>query len=788
MMANQLTMLFLLRSTCLFFFLALFITDVSAQQKQTVRGVVTDILLKSPVAGATVALGGRQAITDENGEFKFSDVAVGNYSIRFSSVGYQEVIIENIIVNAGKESVLNIELDKLIRQEEAVIVKAKSKKNNPLNEMSVVSSRAFTVEETQKYAAAVNDPLRMATSFAGIMTAEDGGNNIVIRGNNPSGLLWRMEGLDIPNPNHFSSVGTTGGGISILSAQLLGNSDFITGAFASEYGNGLSGVFDLKLRKGNNEKREYTLKAGILGLNAAAEGPFSKKYKGSYLINYRYSTLSLLQKIGLPLAQGVTDFQDLSYHIHLPAGRAGTFGLFGFNGRSSQEEDPLADPQEWKEEGDRYGGVFVANTSMNGLTHTLQTGNRTMLRSAAGYSRAVNRYDQLYVKGDGSQVDNYKNNYQTGKWMLTSVLNHRFSNKSSIRGGIILSDIGLDYSQYSNDMAGGPLRQTISADSNMQTLQAFVQWKYALAPNVFIHPGVHYLHLFYNNTSSAEPRLSLRWSMDEKRSVSIGYGLHSQLHPYSVYFYKANNVSGETVFPNKDLKLAQAHHFVASYQQFLRPNLRLKAEVYYQHLFRVPVADADTSTFSLVNVLDEWVGEKLVSKGKGKNYGVELSLERYLANDFYYMLNTSLYRSLYTDKKGVERSTRFDGGFLNSLTAGKDFVRKAGRRTTGLHLKAIWAGGYRTTPVDIERSERDGYTVYQYEKAYSIQNPAYFRLDLRFYIKWNVRRITHHLSLDMQNVTNRLNAFGNYYDAWLQQEKLSVQNGIIPILNYKIEF
>jgi len=125
--------------------------------------------------------------------------------------------------------------------------------------MSAVSARAFTVEETQKYPAAINDPLRMATNFAGVASLDDGMNQIVIRGNSPTGLLWRMEGIDIPNPNHFAAKGSSGGGISILSSQLLSNSDFITGAFAADYGNALSGVFDLNLRKGNNEKRETTL-------------------------------------------------------------------------------------------------------------------------------------------------------------------------------------------------------------------------------------------------------------------------------------------------------------------------------------------------------------------------------------------------------------------------------------------------------------------------------------------------------------------------------------------------
>ena len=261
------------------FFHFLFQASVSAQQPiGTLRGTVTDRISGLPLAAATVLLDQEtHVVTDSAGNFRFASVSVGVHRLSVSYAGYNPVILEAVSVSSGKEMVLVLSLETSIREEAEVRVKSKSRRNLPLNEMSLVSARAFSVEETQKYAATVNDPLRMATAFPGVMTADDGGNQIIVRGNSPAGLLWRMEGMDIPNPNHFSNAGATGGGISILSAQLLSNSDFVTGAFAPEYGNALSAVFDLKLRKGNNEQAEYTAQAGVLGLNLAAEGPFSKK-------------------------------------------------------------------------------------------------------------------------------------------------------------------------------------------------------------------------------------------------------------------------------------------------------------------------------------------------------------------------------------------------------------------------------------------------------------------------------------------------------------------------------
>jgi hypothetical protein len=225
-----------------------------AQYTQTLRGTIVDQVLQKPLAGATVTIKtlNRSIITNDEGVFRFKNLPIGSYQLTITYAGFKEASLENIVINTGKETELTIPLEPLVRVENEITIRANSKKNKPLNDMSAVSARAFTVEETQRYAAAVNDPLRMATVFPGVMAADDGNNSIIIRGNSPAGLLWKMEGMDIPNPNHFSSPGTSGGGISILSSQLLSNSDFVTAAFAPEYGNALSGVFDLKLRRGNN--------------------------------------------------------------------------------------------------------------------------------------------------------------------------------------------------------------------------------------------------------------------------------------------------------------------------------------------------------------------------------------------------------------------------------------------------------------------------------------------------------------------------------------------------------
>ncbi len=775
----------------LFAFIVSFLfTEVNAQYTQQLRGTVMDQVLQQPLANATVTIKeiGKSVTTDEDGIFRFKNISVGAYRLIISYTGFKEGVLDNIVVNSGKETVITVSLEALVRTESEIVIKANSKKNKPLNDMSAVSARAFTVEETQKYAAAVNDPLRMATAFAGVLAADDGNNNIVIRGNSPTGLLWRMEGIDIPSPNHFGSPGSSGGGISILSSQLLSNSDFVTAAFAAEYGNALSGVFDLKLRKGNNEKKEYTLQAGVLGLNAAMEGPFSKKYKGSYLVNYRYSTLSLLTKTGVIPNNGATNFQDLSYNIYLPTKKAGSFTFFGFGGLSDQKLNAKKDSAKWENRSDRYSGTFLSNTGMMGLTHAILVGNKLNIKSGIGISQTKIGYDEDYTERNYAISKNYLDKYKTSKWIFNSTINYKFSNRLNLRAGVIVNLINYNFYQLSRERLGEPLREMLNTSGKTSTQQAFAQWQYKPTNNITFNAGLHYFRLSHNNTSSVEPRLSAKWNINNKSSLAVGYGLHSQMQTLNVYFAQQKLNNGTVILPNKNLDLTKSHHYVISYNYKLGKNLQSKVELYYQQLFNVPISIYDSSTLSTLNIQNEYLTDPLKNNGKGRNYGVEISLERYLKNNFYLTLTNSIYQSKYTAQDGVERNTRFNGNYIATFIAGKDFVTRSGRKTFGINIKTIYAGGLRNTPIDVVASQQNGYGIYKDKEAFSLQNPAYFRTDVRLSMKWNRKYLTSTLSLDFQNVTNRLNMFNQSYDETKNKIVTNYQTGIIPILNYKVEF
>lgn len=759
---------------------------------QTIRGTVFDKITHAPLFGANIIIVESNpllgAASDPDGIFRIAKVPVGKHTLKVTYLGYKERLIPNVVVNSGKEVVLVIELEEDILISKEVVISGESHKERSINEMATVSTRTFSVEETQKFAAAVNDPARMASSFAGVTSADDGNNTITIRGNSPAGLQWKMEGIEIPNPNHFAAPGTSGGGISILSAQTMSNSDFMTGAFAAEYGNALSGIFDIRLRKGNNEKPEYTLQAGLLGLEAAAEGPIVKGYQGSYLVNYRYSTLSILDKIGVEVGDGTNDFQDLSYNVFLPTKKAGNFTLFGFGGLSTSLFEAERDSSKWEEGYQRYDSEFTSNTGVAGVTHSLILGKNSWLKSAAAFSGNEIGYKEDRLNNE--YVGEERNRQTAGNYKLTvtSAFNHKLSSRHNIRTGFIINQVAYDveYNVYDQDL--NAITQTINDKGDTYSMQFFAQSNYYITKKLTFNGGLHYLMLNLNKSYSLEPRLSFKYEIDALQSVSAGYGLHSQIQPLGVYF--AKNEFSDML--NKDLGMSKAHHLVLGYDRMLAENLRLKAEAYAQWLFDIPVRRDTLNSFSMVNVSEDYITDPLKNSGTGTNYGLEVTVEQFLKHDFYFLLATSLYDSKYKGSDKVERNTRFNGQYGITFTGGKEVLtgNKWKNRVLGFNLKTIYRGGFRGTPVDLEASQAlpgQG-AVYVDSEAFSIQYPDYFRADIRISLKRNRKASTQTLALDIQNVTNRKNIYGRFYDSESGQIKTYYQTALIPILSYKIEF
>jgi hypothetical protein len=760
---------------------------------QTVRGTITDKSSGETLMGAVVVLEGSEPIkgtsSDYRGDFKLTQVPVGRRTITISLLGYQPAVISNVLVNSGKELVLKIEMEEALTQLATVEVTA-DKKSEPLNSMTSVSARTFSVEETQKFAAAVNDPGRMALSYAGVVSGNDGGNIISVRGNSPYAMQWRMEGADIPNPNHFAGVAVSGGGISILSAQTLSNSDFLTGAFSAEYGNVLGGVFDLKLRKGNNEKRENTVQLGVLGIDLSTEGPFKKGYAGSYLVNYRYSTLTLLGKIGVPIGDALTNFQDLSFNFYLPTQRLGSFEIYGFGGLSSQTLKAEKDTSKWDYAWQRYNSTFLSNTGVAGVKHLIQLSDKTYLQSNLVASAFENGYNQEKLSYLFQPTRDYEEANTNTRILLSSVLNHKVNAKHNFRTGVYLNTYGFDLHMKRMNLATKKMETLLSDKGRVETMQTFLQWKYRHTEKMTLLSGVHVLYLPFNDSYSVEPRLGVRYQLDQKQTFSLGYGLHSQMQPVGIYRAKMSDQQGVIADHNKNLGLNKAHHFVAGYQRNLTPMLYAKAEVYYQHLYNIAVHADSNSTLSTLNNIEGYITKQLNNDGKGRNYGLEITLEQYTHKNLYFLLSTSIFQSHYKAMDDVWRNTRFNFGHSVSFTAGKEWsVGKTEKnKVLGANIRLIHTGGMYETPINLSESIVLGEAVYYEDRAYSQKVSNYFRTDVRISLRRNYKWMTTTLALDLQNATNNKNVFGSHFEPESGTIETSYQVPLLPVLSYRLEF
>jgi hypothetical protein len=763
---------------------------------QTIRGTVLDKESQTPVIGASVIITGTDPVkgssTDANGNFRIDGVPVGRHTIKITSIGYEDQIIPEMLVGTGKEVILNVRMsESLIQMSEIVVVAAQQEKGKPINDMATLSARSISVEETKRYAASINDPARAAQSFAGVSSTDDVSNEIVIRGNSPKGVLWRLEGVEIPNPNHFAEEGSAGGAVSILSVNMLDNSDFFTGAFPAEYGNALSGVFDIKLRRGNNEKREYAFQAGLLGIDFAVEGPFNKNSRASYLANYRYSTLSILDNIGIKVAgTAIPKFQDFSFKVYLPTPKAGNFSLWGIGGLSSQQQEADKDSTLWESKYDRYQDEFTAKMGAVGLTHTYFLDEKTFFESVVSFSGNRNVYTRDTLNFEYNPALDYQDNFTHTAFRGSVMMNRKFNARHTLRTGIIFSHLSFDlFAQGRDRDFGNQIVRFVENQGSSQLFQSYAQWKYRIAQNLTLNTGVHYLHLALNGSKSLEPRAGLKWDFAPTQSLGVGVGTHSRQEAMSTYFAQYRMADGGYVTPNKNLGFTKASHAVFSYENRLKEDLRLKTEVYYQWLSKVPVRTDPASTTAIINREDGYVTDSLVNKGTGRNYGLELTLEKFFTNNYYFLATTSLYDSKYTAANGVEYNTRFNGNFVANLTAGKEI--KVGRRKTnliGLNTRVIWAGGKRYTPINLEASQAAGEAVYYQDKTFSEQAPNYYRADIRVSYRKNNPKASHIISLDIQNVSNRLNVYSKYYDEDKAEISTSYQTGLIPVLNYRIEF
>lgn len=762
---------------------------------QTVRGIVTDAASKQPIPGAVVVLVSNSNIntaTDDNGYFSMSNVPVGRQSFQVIMAGYEPQHINEVLVISGKAMELNIAMNESIKKLDEVTISANKDRVRPLNEFATVSARSFSVEETRRYAASFADPARMVMNFPGVSNAGDLENSIVVRGNSPKGVLWRLEGIEIPNPNHFSSLGSSGGGISMLNGNVLGNSDFYTGAFVPEIGNALAGVFDINFRNGNTERAEHTVQLGVMGAELATEGPFKKGKRASYLFNYRYSTLALVERF-IKLGGSIPKYQDAAMKINLPTEKAGTFTLFGLGGYNNADKDIQADSTTWDDDNPNLN--YKNNTQMlvTGASHQYFVSKDAYIKTvvSASFDKTTGDADTLNPAEGYAKVPIEHSSYSNTAYRISVMYNQKFSPRHTFRAGVIGQQLAyaLEYSYY--DGIKKQWSNLLSGDGGTQYYQVYAQSRVRLTENLAAVVGVHGSYFALNGKNSIEPRVSFEYQLS-KNKFTLASGLHSKPEHISTYLYQ-NAKPGEVItYPNKDLDLLRAFHLVGGYERVLPAKIRFKSEVYYQKLYSIPVETDTSKSFSMLNAEGAFslIGTNtLVSEGTGENYGIDISIERPFINNYYIIATGSVYKSTYTDYNNRTYNTRFNRGHQINLIGGKEFkLNSSGKKLIGLNGKLLYSGGLRESKIDLASSIASKSTVIYPGQYFAQQGDAYFRADIGVYYKFNTKNATHTLQLDAQNVTNRENYYFSYFDADAGKINRVNQLGILPSISYRIDF
>ena len=754
----------------------------------TIRGRVFDRTSDTELPFATLQLVKSDSViataqTDTLGLFCFQKLSPGRYDLKATYLGYSPGVLKELLVTSGHDLIVSVPLTENSSMLDEVVVKPYVNKAQPLNNMALTGGRMLAVEEASRYAGGLDDPARLASSFAGVAT-NVGDNGIVVRGNAPKFLQWKIEDVEVPNPNHFAEIAGFGaGGLAAISSNVLGNSDFFTGAFPAEYGNALSGVFDIKLRNGNNSKYEHAFALGTMGIDVASQGPLKKNSRASYIFNYRYSTLALMSSF-LPEGAENMRYQDLSFKFNIPTRKHGTFSIWGVGLIDSNGEDAKTNPQEWEYMNDREGWKNKLYMGAFGIAHRININDRSFLKTTlAGTVNGIKGNGDVALEDGTVHPENSISKLNTNI-ILNSYINTKFSARHTNRSGLTLTALLYDMNIRNSKTPGTPLLQVSDNNGAAALIEAHTNSSFALGNRWKLNAGLHVQYLTLNNHYSIEPRLSSSFELDSKSTLSAAFGMHSRMEMLNYYFTEGPD--GELY--NKNLDFTRALHFSISWQRTFGENFRLLVEPYVQYLYSVPVSK--TGTFSFLNLKDEWyIMDELTNIGKGFNYGVDVTFEKYMTNGFYFMFTGSLYNARYRAADGTWRNTRFNRNFLLNGLAGKEWmVGKTKRNMWSLNLKLTFMGGDRFSPVDYENSILNQDVVFDETKAYSSRlSPilvGHFTVSYRI----NRRKLSHEFAFKMLNCTGYAEYFNHAFNYKTQKVDI-IRDGIaMPNIYYKIEF
>jgi hypothetical protein len=778
------------------FFLMIPYWGIGQLPRQTIKGVISDSDSGKPLEGANISFAASNfsggTISDSSGYFRLT-VPVGRVLLKVSHIGYYEREIDAVQVGSGKAVDIRVELEEISYQTAEININAGERQW--LTPKSGASVKKLQSEDAARFAGGYFDPLRMVANMAGVTSANsDESNEIVIRGNSPRYLQWRLEGFEIPNPNHLANgQASSSGAYSAISTNVLSNFDFYTGSFPPEFGNALSGIMDLYLREGNRDKHEKGFQLSVVGAELALEGPIGKEQKNSYLFNLRYANFNFLKYLNVidPADLSIVPSSfDLALKACFNSTPLGNFEVFGLATQSQAGDAQVRNIDEIKS---GENDDFLERDAMisTGIVNSFHFKNgKTFLRTQLGYSFSKENWDEGFTDTLLVHTATEKEDFRTSFLTFSSSLSHKASPTLFFKAGV---EYRYTIAQmYANRYVSPTQTDTLldnQGSANRGNAYLLLKWK--PLPQMEITPGFNCSYSGLTREILFEPRVGIHFLLTDNQAFNLGTGFHSCAEPMPIYYYrvKINNTLRQVA--NSELNQTRAFHLTAGYRKIFPGKIHLSIEAYLQSLTNVPVADDIKSQYSILNAAQGLPDRKLVNTGEGKNKGIEITLDKGFSGGYYFLATLSLFDSKYLAPDKVWYPSYYNSKFTSNFVAGKEFVvGKKRQNLLGINIRNMLRGGYRYTPVWESKSHEKKRIIYDTSKTYHAQLPAFNRVDFGLSYRINKPKTSYIFAADIQNLLNRHNV---YRYTFRYTDKTVVQTarqgiGIVPLLSVRVEF
>lgn len=751
----------------LFISFALSVFQLSnAQNTGSITGFVVDKSTQQPLEGASIKLDGstKETIADSLGKFSISDIPVKSYNLEISKVGYKSFTLYNIVVNSGNENSYTVEMEKTVTALTEVTIKANKRTVRAATLETPLSVQRLTSEEIKSNPGGNFDISKVIQTLPGVGGGPQGGsfrNDIIIRGGAPNENVFYLDGIEVSVINHFQTQGSSGGPQGILNVSFIEDVKLNSSAFDARYDNALSSIFQFKQKNGNPNKLQGNFRLSATEASLTIEGPLSQNKKTTFLASIRRSYLQLLFKaIDLPIRPNYWDFQTKITH------RINKETILTFLGIGAIDEFRFEAPKDATPE-KLY--TINSNVLVNQWNYTIGASLRRNI-SNGFWNLALSRTD---FNNDIEKYEDNQNPTATNKSLdiesAETETKLRFDVNKSRNDWKIAYGASTQLADYSNTTfsvirkeirnAGGSIVQpAVNANFNSPLksflrLGAFVQvGKHFAANRLGISTGIRTdMNTFtkdgMNGLQTLSPRISFSYVLADKWTWNSSVGRYYKIPPYTILGFADNN----NLLVNKNAKYLRSNHYTTGVEYLLNDELRFTIEGFYKKYSNVPVSDRNG--ISLANLGTDFTllgNEAVTTNGKGKAYGIEFFVQKKVTNNFFGILSYTFYRSLYSGNDGKYIASSWDNRHLLNVTGGYKFPHN-----WELGLKFRYQGGSPYTPFDETLSRLNylsqGVGTLNYSQLNSQRLTGFNSSDIRIDKKWNFKKITIDLFLDVSN-------------------------------------